>query len=147
MNTEDIAVRLEEHLTRQARLGSADPVVEQVVDAIVGALRPALRQGVFELVEQAAAEIEAQLPGGRVEVVLSDGEPTLRFRSEPTEATFSTDDLEARMTVRLPTNLKAALEEAADDAGDSMNSFVIKTLAGGAAHSRKGRRVRETFRT
>jgi hypothetical protein len=87
------------------------------------------------------------LTTGRIEVVLSEGEPTLSLRSDVAEPAFSTDDLEARMTVRLPTNLKIALEEAADDAGDSMNSFVIKTLATGTTRSRKGRRIRETFHT
>ena len=68
-------------------------------------------------------------------------------RSDAPEQTFTADDLEARMTVRLPSNLKSALEEAADDAGDSVNSFVIKALASGASRGRKGRRVRETFDT
>lgn len=147
MNTAGIAAKLEEQLIAQGRLAGDEPGVEQLVDAIVAALAPAVRQAAFELAEQAAAEISAQLSTGTVDVVLSDGEPTLVLRSEDSEQSFSTDDLEARMTVRLPSNLKAALEEAADDAGDSMNSFVIKTLASGASRGRKGRRVRETFRT
>ena len=147
MNTEAVLAKLEDQLTRQARLASADPAVEPVVEAIAGSLRPALSQAVFELAEQAAAEIGAQLATGHVEVVLTDGEPTLRYRGEAAEQAFSVDDLEARMTVRLPANLKASLEEAADDVGDSMNSYVIKTLASGAARGRRGRRIRETFRT
>jgi hypothetical protein len=147
MNTAGIAAKLEEQVIAQGRLAGDEPGVEQLVDAIVAALAPAVRQAAFELAEQAAAEVSAQLTAGTVDVVMSDGEPTLVLRSDDSEASFSTDDLEARMTVRLPSNLKAALEEAADDAGDSMNSFVIKTLASGASRGRKGRRVRETFRT
>lgn len=147
MNTESIAAKLEDHLVVQGRLAADDPAVEQVVDALVGGMGPAIRQAVLEIAEQAASEIGAQLTSGRIDVVLSDGEPTLILRSDVTEQTFSVDDLEARMTVRLPVNLKSALEEAADDAGDSMNSFVIKTLASGATRSRKGRRIRETFNT
>lgn len=147
MNTEAIAAKLEDQLVGQGRLAGDDPMVEQVVDALVGAMGPAIRQAVLEIAEQAAAEIGAQLATGKVEVVLSDGEPTLVLRSEETEQTFSTEELGARMTVRLPANLKIALEEAADDAGDSMNSFVIKTLASGTSRSRKGRRIRETFNT
>jgi hypothetical protein len=147
MNTAGIAAKLEEQLIAQGRLAGDEPGVEQLVDAIVAALAPAVRQAAFELAEQAAAEISAQLTAGIVDVVLSDGEPSLVLRTEDPEQSFSTDELEARMTVRLPSNLKAALEEAADDAGDSMNSFVIKTLASGASRGRKGRRVRETFRT
>jgi hypothetical protein len=147
MNTAGITAKLEEQLVTQGRLAGDEPIVSQLIDAMVAGLAPAVRQAAFELAEQAAAEIAAQLAAGSVDVVLSDGEPTLVLRTDDSDQTFSTDDLEARMTVRLPSNLKAALEEAADDAGDSMNSFVIKTLASGAARGRRGRRVRETLRT
>ncbi len=147
MNTEAIAAKLEDYLVAQARLAGDDQVVDQVVEALVSSLGPAIGQAALDLAEQAAAEIGAQLTTGRVEVVLSAGEPTLVVRPETAERAFSADELEARMTVRLPTNLKAALEEAADDAGDSMNSYVIKTLATGATRSRKGSRIRETFET
>ena len=147
MNTEVIAAKLEDHLVAQGRLAGDNEAVEQVVDLLVGSLGPAIRQAVFELAEQAATEIGAQLSSGRVDVVLSEGEPTLVYTSEVAEASFSAEELEARMTVRLPSNLKAALEEAADDAGDSVNSFVIKTLASGASRRRRGSRIRETFET
>ncbi|MCP3998188.1 MAG: hypothetical protein GY722_24470 [bacterium] len=147
MNIEAIAAKLEDQLLASGRLAGTDPAAEQVVDAMVTALGPAIRQAALELVEQAAAEVGAQLSAGRVDVVLSEGEPALVVRSEETETTFTSDDLQARMTVRLPSNLKSALEEAADDSGDSVNSFVLKTLATGTSRSRKGRRVRETLET
>ena len=147
MNTEAIAAKLEDHLVAQGRLVGVDPAVEQVIDALVNGLGPAIRQAALDLAEQAAAEVGAQLTSGHIDVVLSDGEPSLVVRSDAGEPSFSTDDLEARMTVRLPTNLKSALEEAADDAGDSVNSFVLKTLATGTTRSRKGQRIRETFET
>lgn len=147
MNTEAIAARLEDQLVAQARLAGSDPAVDQVVDALVGGLGAALRQAVLELAEQAATEVGAQLTAGTVEVVLSEGQPSLIVRSDNADPSFTSDDLEARMTVRLPTNLKSALEEAADDAGDSVNSFVLKTLATGTTRTRKGQRIREIFET
>ncbi len=147
MNTEAIAAKLEDQLLASGRLASSDPAAEQIIDALVTALGPAIRQATFEIVEQAAAEVGAQLTTGRVEVVLSEGEPSLVLRSEDAAASFTSEDLGARITVRLPSNLKAALEEAADDAGDSMNSFVLKTLATGTTKGRKSRRVRETLET
>lgn len=147
METKAIIARLEDSLAAAGRLSGDDPTVEQAVEALIGGLRPALKQAVLELAEQAAVEVGAQLTAGQVEVVLSEGEPSLVVRSDAPEPSFAADDLEARMTVRLPTNLKAALEEAADTAGDSVNSFVIKTLASGATRGRKGRRIRETFET
>ncbi|MDJ0954698.1 MAG: hypothetical protein QNJ81_13555, partial [Acidimicrobiia bacterium] len=102
MNTEAIAAKLEDQLLASGRLAGTDPAVEQVVDALVTALGPGIRQAALELVEQAAAEISAQLTTGHVDVVLSDGEPSLVVRSDEAEPSFATDDLEARMTVRLP---------------------------------------------
>jgi hypothetical protein len=147
MNTEAIATKLEDHLVAQGRLAGSDSAVEQVIDVLVSGLGPAIKQAALDLAEQAAAEVGAQLTTGHIDVVVSDGEPSLVVRSDVSEPSFSTDDLEARMTVRLPTNLKSALEEAADDAGDSVNSFVLKTLATGTSRSRKGQRIRETFET
>ena len=147
MNTKAIAANLEDQLVAQGRLAGADPAVERVIDALVNGLGPAIRQATLDLAEQAAAEVGAQLATGHIDVVLSEGEPSLIVRSEVSDPSFSTEELEARMTVRLPTNLKSALEEAADAAGDSVNSFVLKTLATGATRSRKGQRIRETFQT
>ncbi len=147
MNTQAIAAKLEDQLLASGRLVSTSPEVEHIVDTLVTSLGPAVRQAILEIAEQAAAEVGAQLTAGRIDVVLSDGEPSLFVRNDEAEPTFTTEELEARMTVRLPSNLKAALEEAADDAGDSVNSFVLKTLATGTSRSRKGRRVRETLET
>lgn len=147
MNTEAIAAKLEDQLVAQGRLAGADAAVEQIIDALVGGLGPAIRQAALDLAEQAAAEVGAQLTTGHIDVVLNDGEPSLVVRNEVSPPSFGTDELEARMTVRLPTNLKSALEEAADDAGDSVNSFVLKTLASGTTRTRRGQRIRETFET
>jgi hypothetical protein len=147
MDTYAILAKLEDSLAAAARLAGDDHAVEQAVEALIGGLGPALSQAVLELAEQAATEVGAQLAASTVEVVLSDGEPRLVVRAEKPEPMFTSDDLEARMTVRLPTNLKSALEEAADRTGDSVNSFVIKTLATGASRGGKSRRIRETLET
>jgi hypothetical protein len=147
MDTYAVLAKVEDSLTSAARIAGDDGAVEQAAEALIGGLRPAMRQAVLELAEQAATEVGAQLTASTVEVVLNDGEPTLVVRPDTSEPTFASDELEARMTVRLPTNLKSQLEEAADRAGDSVNSFVIKTLASGSSRGRKGRRIRETLET
>jgi hypothetical protein len=148
MNTEAIVARLESQLAAQERLAGGDPAAEAAVDALITALGPALRQATLELAEQAAAEISAQLPSGTIQIVLNEGEPGLVYQGDAPEPSFMGDDLEARMTVRLPSNLKAALEEAAAEIDDSVNSYVVKSLASSAARVRKGRRVvRETLET
>lgn len=147
MNTEAVAAKLEDQLAAAGRVAAAGSPVEPLVDALVAALGPAIRQAALELAEQAAAEIGAQFPAGSVDVVLNEGEPSLILRSEEVTRSFSSDELEARMTVRLPSNLKAALEEAADLAGDSVNSYVLKALVTETGRGRRSRRSKEIFET
>ncbi len=80
MNTEAIASKLEDHLLATGQISGGGPAVEPLIEALVASLGPAIRQATMELVEQAAMEIGAQLPTGRVEVVLSEGEPSLVYR-------------------------------------------------------------------
>ena len=65
-------------LSHQAALAGADPAVAAAVSQVIEALGPALRLAAMELAEQAAAEVRAQLPGHTVDVVVVDGDPTLR---------------------------------------------------------------------
>ena len=95
-------------------------------------LEPALRLAALTLAEQAAAEITAQLPDHTVDVVVADSQPTLVLRDAADAVTINTEDCDARMTVRLPEELKDDLETAASDLGDSVNTFVVKALAGSA---------------
>lgn len=64
-----------------------------------------------------------------MDVVLSDGEPTLRVRTVEAPDRAPSDDLDARLTLRLPESLKRIVEDAADGTGESVNSWVVKTLA------------------
>ena len=89
----------------------------------------------YELAQQAAHEVAAQLPGKEVDVVLEDGEPVLRVRpAATTDDPLNPEDLDARITLRVPAHLKQAVESAAQQLGDSVNSFVVRTLA---AHQRE----------
>ena len=116
----------------QLRIAGDDPAVAAAGEAVLIALEPALRHAAFTLAEQAAAEVAAQLPDDTVDVVLSDGQPALVVRSSGDSVTINTEDLDARMTVRLPEDLKDDLEVAASELGDSVNMFVVKALAGSA---------------
>ena len=124
----------------QLRLAGDDDAVEAAGEAILASLEPALRQAGMALAEQAAAEIGAQLPDRKVEVVLSDGQPSLVVRSEADDIPVNTEDLDARITVRLPEELKDDLEAAAQDLGDSVNTFVVRALAGTTLAGKKSSR-------
>ena len=88
------------------------------------------------IAEQAAVEVGSQLPDHAIDVVLASGQPTLVVRSTSDLITVNTDDCAARITVRLPEDLKEDLESAASDTGDSVNTFVVRTLAGRAKASK-----------
>jgi hypothetical protein len=111
--------RFEAAVTSQVSLAGGDPAVEAAARALGEALGPASRQLALELVEQAAAEVDAQLPHHGVEVVLRGGEPALEVRSGEQERGRPADEeYGARITLHLPPSLKSAVEEAARVAGN-----------------------------
>ena len=141
MDIDSVVGQLNAQVYGQLRLAGDDETVEAAGEAILAALEPALRQIGMSLAEQAAAEVGAQLPTHTVEVVLSEGQPSLVVRDSGEEITVSTDQLDARITVRLPEDLKEELEAAANDMGDSMNTFVIRALAGTTRAERRSNRA------
>ncbi|MGI9667439.1 MAG: toxin-antitoxin system HicB family antitoxin [Acidimicrobiia bacterium] len=127
----------------QLRMSGDDPAVEAAGEAILATIEPALKQAGMSLAEQAAAEVGSQLGERTVDVVLVEGQPSLVVRETGEAITVSTDDLDARMTVRLPEDLKDELEFAAQDMGDSVNTFVVRALS---STTRAGKRSsRSTF--
>lgn len=150
VDIETVITEFEAALSQQIALAGDDPGVQAAGDAILAALYPAGRQLVLAVAEQAAEEVAAQLPDHQVDVVLSEGEPSLRMRSvEEPSAPFAPSDLEARLTLRLPQALKDAVEDAATTSGDSVNAYVVKTLGSKASKRdrRSGRRVQGTIQT
>jgi uncharacterized protein (DUF1778 family) len=116
----------------QLRIAGDDPSVVAAGEAVMLSIEPAFRLAVLTLAEQAAAELTAQLPDHTVDVVVADAQPTLVLRHIGDALAINTEDCDARMTVRLPEELKDDLETAASDLGDSVNTFVVKALAGSA---------------
>ena len=146
MQTEALLDAIEEAVESQLSVGDGGEAVEEAAAALMAALRPAIQQAAFRLAEQAAAEVGAQLDGYKVNVVLEEGEPSLLVREDSASRPVITDDLSARITLRLPDSLKDELEVAAGAAGDSVNAYVIKALSSRAAR-RSSRRITETFET
>jgi hypothetical protein len=141
-----IVTNLQATLTNQAAV-SGDPAVDTAVAHLVEALGPALHVAAMEIAEQAAAEVGAQLPDHEIAVVLADGDPALRVHERPaTTLTTSNEDLDARLTLRLTPTLKQLVEEAAQNAGDSINAWVAEALGKQAGRQRTvGKRVTESF--
>ncbi len=147
MDISTVLTELEAAVHRQLGLAADDPDITEAASALMGVLEPALRQAGTTLAEQAALEVGAQLPDHRVNVVIADGEPQLQVQPRDTDAELTSGSNEARLTVRLPENLKLLLEDAAVDVGDSVNSYVVNALASKAKPSKRdrGNRIRTTI--
>ncbi len=130
MDTRAAITKFEAQVRNQAALASGDQAVEAASRALMASLEPAVRQLAWDLAEQAAVEVDAQLPHNKVEVTLREGEPILNVREGEEESPRAPGgEYEARITLRLPTDLKETIEQAAKTAGDSVNSFLVKDIA------------------
>lgn len=147
MDIDGVIRQIEGAVETQLRLAGEEAIVVEAAESLLVALEPAIRQAIGSLAEQAAAEVGAQLPDHRVDVVITEGEPSLIVRSTDETVTVSTEDLEARLTVRLPSELKRHLEEAAGELGDSVNTFVVKALTTKAKAASTATRFKGTITT
>ncbi|HUU61737.1 MAG TPA: toxin-antitoxin system HicB family antitoxin [Acidimicrobiia bacterium] len=149
MDTTVALTRFQAALEQQMALAAGDQAVEAAGLALVAAAQPALRALAFDLAEQAATEVRAQLPGYAVEVVLEQGDPVLRVRSEEVAGRGPADETaDARITLRLSPRLKEIVEAAAAEHGESLNTWLVRTLsAHGGRHHQRGRRMEGTIET
>ncbi|NYI79747.1 toxin-antitoxin system HicB family antitoxin [Nocardioides panzhihuensis] len=123
---------------------ASGPEARETTERLTYALDPAARLAMMEAVSQAAAEITAELPTGNVDVRLRGRDlefgvtlPALAEPVAPTPPTppappappvppeLETDDSLSRVSLRIPESLKAKAEEAAADAGQSLNTWLV----------------------
>ncbi|MFC4906520.1 toxin-antitoxin system HicB family antitoxin [Actinomadura gamaensis] len=113
-----------------------------LAERLSGALEAAARLTLLEALSAAADEITRDLAPGSVDVRLRGGEPA--FVVTPPDAPGSgggaslaqvapmEDGGTARMTLRLPEQLKARVEDAAGRQGISVNAWLVRAVAGAA---------------
>lgn len=149
MDTSIAMTKLEAAVEQQLLVAGSDPEMEVVATTLLMSLQPVVHQIALDLAEQAAAEVSAQLGSHEIDVVLQDGEPTLRVRPVGDEADVGAESLDARITLRLPPSLKERVEVAAEEVGESVNSWLVKTLASHSVEMgrRSSRRVTGTIET
>lgn len=128
--------QVEAALAHQLSLAGGEEALGIDADTLLATLEPALRQMGLAVAEQARTEVAAQLPDHDVDLLISDGEPMLRVRSAAPSREASFDQLDARLTVRLPETLKRLVEEEAGEVGDSVNTWVLRTLSSVAERER-----------
>jgi HicB family len=144
MQTAKFVEKLERDLASIAALGG--DAVAEAAERLAHALRSSAGMRLVETLGEAALEISAQLPEGHVEVRLAGPDPQLVYvGAEPAEAPSvpADDGLTARITLRVPENLKRELEAAAAREGVSLNTWLVRALSRSAAPPvhRTGRRL------
>ncbi|OLF04301.1 hypothetical protein BLA60_41420 [Actinophytocola xinjiangensis] len=114
-----------------------------LVERLTGPLESAIRMTLLEALAGAADEITSDLAPGSVELRLRGRDPSFVVTQPPAapaqdttttpenpdtdaETPFSEDGPTARINVRLPEQLKAAVEEAAAREGRSVNAWLVR---------------------
>ena len=142
MQVQPIINAVQAALVAQGSLAGGDVGVEEAIDHLVAALGPAIRQAAMDLADQAACEVRAQLPDRTVDLVLADGDPSLRIAESIVSESAAAEDLGARITLRVTPSLKSLIEAAAEAAGASVNSWVVDSLSRRARKPQAGQGFR-----
>jgi hypothetical protein len=136
---------LESDLAAVAAVG--DEQIAAAAERLIQAIRGSAGLRLLDALGEAALEVSGQLPSGHVEVRLSGQDPAFVYVGEAEtapEAAAADDGLTARITLRLPENLKAQVEAAAAREGISVNSWLVRALQRSVAPrvQRSGNRLR-----
>ncbi len=143
---------LESAVDTQLRI--AGPEIAEAGSQLMAALGPAITQTMMSVVEMVVTEVSSQLDGQLIDIKLVDGDPELVVRDDPSAVAPSPrtapdpdqeDGDEARITIRLPSYLKDLITAEAENAGDSVNSFVVDVLNRKASRRTSGTRARTTL--
>ena len=126
----------------QAAAEVAGPDGRVVADRLLSALDASVRLVLIDALGAAAEQITAELAPGSVELRLRGREPefvvSAALPPEPPEPplppappappALDGDDTTARISLRLPDGLKSRIEEAANEIGFSVNSWLVRAL-------------------
>jgi predicted HicB family RNase H-like nuclease len=125
-----------------------DDTVAELAERIAAVLARSAPARILDLLSDAATEVSAELPEGRVELRVA-GDDVQFFYVEDEHAPGGDGDgeLSARITLRLSEALKSRVEEGAARQGVSVNSYIVRALERGASThrsygSRGGNRLR-----
>lgn len=127
--------RLAGDLTAVASVGGAD--LQEAVSRLLPALEAPVRLRLVEVLAQATEELNALLPALRIQSHGSGDQVAFGVEAEPAASDLG-GDLDARITLRLPEDLKFRIEAAANAEGLSLNAWLLKTLARSTAHALSG---------
>jgi hypothetical protein len=120
-----------------------DDAVGEAAGRLTAAVGASAGLRLLDALSEAALELSNQLPSGHVEIRLSGQDPALVYVEDAGEEAPAGDDaLVARISLRLPEGLKAAVETAAAREGISVNTWLVRSLtravSSGVAGARRG---------
>jgi hypothetical protein len=123
-----------------------DERVAEVADRIAGLVARSAPIRVLDLLSDAAAELSAELPEGRVEIRLVGDDIEFAYIDDRPAWHDGEAELSSRITLRLPERLKARVEDSASSQGISVNAWMLRTLerattSAGGTGARSGRRL------
>jgi hypothetical protein len=99
-----------------------------VAERIADVLGRSVPGRILDVLSDAAAELTAALPGGRVDVRVAGDDVDLTYVEDEPGPTGEDDEQSARISLRLGEGLKARLEAGAAAEGVSVNTFVVHVL-------------------
>ena len=114
-----------------------DDAVAEAAERIAAVLDRSVPGRVLDLLSDAAVELSAELPDGRVEIRVAGDDVDLAYVADEHVPTADGDaDLSARITLRLGEGLKSRVEERASAEGVSVNTFIVRALERGTSAQR-----------
>jgi HicB family len=128
-----------------------DETVAEVAERIADVLGRSVPGRILDVLSDAAAELTASLPEGRVDIRVAGDDVDLTFvEDQPGPAAAPTgdgDEQSARISLRLGEGLKSRIEESAAAEGVSVNTFIVRALERGTSSNRsRGARVGNRLR-
>jgi hypothetical protein len=121
-----------------------DDAVAETAERIADVLVRSVPGRVLDLLSDAAAELTASLPDGRIDIRVAGDDVDMTYVEDDLGSVAAAghgDDLSARLTLRVSEGLKSRVEQSAAADGVSVNTFILRTLERGTSsnRSRSGR--------
>jgi hypothetical protein len=140
METSRFVDGLQADLAAAAALG--DQAIVEAADRLARAVESSVRMHLLDALQEAAMELTAQLPSGRIDVRLSGGDVQLAYVGDQPASQPADEDTSARVTLRLSERLKSQAESAAGREGVSLNTWLVRTISAGLGRRTVGNRLR-----
>jgi hypothetical protein len=140
METSRFVDGLQADLAAAAALG--DQAIVEAADRLARAVESSVRVHLLDALQEAAMELTAQLPSGRIDVRLSGGDVQLAYVGDQPASQPADEDTSARVTLRLSERLKSQAESAAGREGVSLNTWLVRTISAGLGRRTVGNRLR-----